>query len=266
MRHSEKKHGLRKYRQAPWLAEALGISYSQAHRRMNGSSPWQLEDLERVANLCGETTAQLVTLEEGDGVVRGTIRIGRSAFECQLWLGDAVVNTRMESLVAIETVSGWLAIGANELDPEAKAYKIRRLGFRPEQDARRVIAVLDDDRDITDSVCEQLAAAGYDALGYTEIAQLDARARSKKFDGFVVDWIVGETSALGLISSLRAQDPRAPIVVLTGQVLDGAVDEADIAQAVERFGLVFSEKPVRMSILLATLSLAFSAADERPPG
>ncbi len=35
-----------------------------------------------------------------------------------------------------------------------------------------------------------------------------------------------------------------PIVVLTGQVLDGVVDELEIAHAIARFGLVFSEKPL----------------------
>jgi hypothetical protein len=53
---------------------------------------------------------------------------------------------------------------------------------------------------------------------------------------------------------LRAQDPTCPIVVLTAQVLSGVVDEADIADAVKRYDLVFSEKPVRTSILAATLA------------
>ena len=48
--------------------------------------------------------------------------------------------------------------------------------------------------------------------------------------------------------------------MLTAQVLMGMVDETDIAEAVKTFGLVFSEKPVRMSILAATLALAFAAA------
>jgi hypothetical protein len=39
----------------------------------------------------------------------------------------------------------------------------------------------------------------------------------------------------------------------------GAVQEADIASAVAEHGLVFSEKPVRMSILSATLTRAFAA-------
>jgi hypothetical protein len=75
----------------------------------------------------------------------------------------------------------------------------------------------------------------------------------------VIDWIVGETSALKPIASLRELDATAPIVVLTAQVLTGMVDETDIAEAVKTFGVAFSEKPVRMSILSATLALGFAA-------
>jgi hypothetical protein len=52
--------------------------------------------------------------------------------------------------------------------------------------------------------------------------------------------------------------------VLTAQVLMGVVDETDIAEAVKTFGLVFSEKPVRMSILLASVAVAFAATREGP--
>ena len=59
--------------------------------------------------------------------------------------------------------------------------------------------------------------------------------------------------------AVRAKDANCPIVVLTAQVMTGVVDEADIADAVKRFGLVFHEKPVRTSILTATLGRAFGA-------
>ena len=43
------RHGLPKYRQSAWIADAMGLSYAQAHRRMNGAASWTLEDLERLA-------------------------------------------------------------------------------------------------------------------------------------------------------------------------------------------------------------------------
>ncbi len=77
----------------------------------------------------------------------------------------------MEALVAIYTASGWFAAPAKDAEPGMTAYTITRLEFKPAEDARRIVAVLDDDHDLTASLCEQLAAGGYDARAYTGIAQ-----------------------------------------------------------------------------------------------
>ena len=253
------RHGLPKYRQSPWLADALGLSYSQAHRRMTGASAWTLEDLERVGALFGESLVQVLTLNPSQGSVPGAMKLGTTTLDCRLWLGEAIANPRPDSLVAISTAAGWTALCASEAT-EGVTYRIERLEAKPGVAARKVIAVLDDDQDLTNSICAHFEASGYEARPFYKIADLASSAKVQRYDGFVIDWIVGETSALKLIASLREQDAAAPIVVLTAQVLTGVVDEADIAEAVKTFGLVFSEKPVRMSILSATLTLAFAAA------
>lgn len=253
------RHGLPRYRQSPWLADATGLSYSQAHRKMNGASPWTLEDLERVATLFGETLAEVFKPDESEHAVRGVMTIGSASLDCQLWLGEPVENPRPDSLVAIKTSSAWAAVCASDAAGNA-TYKVERLEARPSTAERRVIAVLDDDHDLTNSICGHFAAAGYDARAFYKTAELLSGARAERYDGFVVDWIVGETSTLKLIAALREQDAASPIVVLTGQVISGVVDEADIAAAVRDFNLVFHEKPVRLSILSATLSRAFTGA------
>jgi len=104
-------------------------------------------------------------------------------------------------------------------------------------------------------------ARGYDARPFYRTADLLAAIGSQPCDAYVIDWIVGDKRTVKLIGSLRAQDATCPIVVLTAQVLSGVVDEADIADAVKRYGLVFSEKPVRTSILAATLTRALSGSE-----
>lgn len=252
------RHGLPKYRQSPWLADAFGLSYSQAHRRMTGASTWTLEDLERVGALFGESLVQVVTLGPVQGSVPGAMRLGSVTLDCQLWLGEAVTNPKPDSLVAISTSTGWAAVLASETTAGV-AYKIDRLEAKPSVGARKVIAVLDDDQDLTNSICAHFESSGYEARPFYKTADLASSAKLQRYDGFVIDWIVGETSTIKLIASLREEDASAPIVVLTAQVLMGMVDESDIAEAVKTFGLVFSEKPVRMSILSATLTLAFAA-------
>jgi ActR/RegA family two-component response regulator len=256
------RHGLPKYRQSPWLADALGLSYSQAHRRMNGTSPWTLEDLERVGAMFGEGLADVVAPERGRGFIDGRMKIGGADLDCRLWLGETIADAKPNALVAVSTAAGWTALLAGEAGDQSM-YRVERLETATGTAARPVIAVLDDDEDLTNSICAHFNASGYDARPFYRTADLLARAAVERHDGFVIDWIVGETSTLALIASLRERDAASPIVVLTGQVMMGVVDEADIAAAVKTYGLAFSEKPVRMSILSATLALAFRS--DAPP-
>ena len=246
------RNGLPKYRQSAWLAEAMGLSYSQAHRRMTGTSTWSLEDIARVAALFGESLADVVSLTVPRTSVPGTMRLGTTSLPVELWLGEVVDKPNADSVVAVQTSSGWTALVAGEAT-EGALYKIERLEARPTLSARRVVAVLDDDRDLTNSVCAHFESSGFDARPFFTIAELLASIDTRRYDAYVVDWIIDDASALELIAALRAKDAHCPVVVLTAQVITGVVDEADIADAVKRFGLVFHEKPVRTSILVATL-------------
>ena len=253
------RHGLPKYRQSAWLADAIGLSYAQAHRRLNGTSPWSLEDLAQVAGLFGESLADLVTLGLPQTSVPAVMSVGGARVSCQLWLGETIEKPNPSSVVAVRTAEGWAAVPASEAT-EGVVYKIERLEARPVALARKVVAVLDDDQDLTNSICAHFQASGYDARPFYRTTDLLSGATAQQYDAYVIDWIVGETSTIKLIASLRAQDPTCPIVVLTAQVLSGVVDEADIADAVKRYDLVFSEKPVRTSILIATLTRAFASS------
>jgi len=138
-------------------------------------------------------------------------------------------------------------------------FVIERLEARPNSATHKRIAVLDDDRDLTDSICAHLQDSGYDAHPFYRTADLQTRSKNERYDAFVIDWIVGETSTVKLIAAIRAQDATCPIVVLTAQVLAGVVQESEIAQAVASFNFMFAEKPVRMTILSASLARAFAA-------
>jgi ActR/RegA family two-component response regulator len=254
------RHGIPRYRQSPWLADAFGLSYSQAHRRMNGTSPWSLDDLERLGTLLGETLTEVVTLDPGAGSVAGVLRVGPdTAIDCRIWLGDPVHDPRTGALIAIRSGSSWVAQVAGP-GGSGGAFRIKRLEATPSDSPTKVIAVLDDDRDVTDSVCAHLQASGFEARPFYTTADLAAAAKVKRHDGFVIDWIVGPSSTHDLIADLRSEDPSCPIFVLTAQVSAGVVDEAAIAEAVQRLNITFSEKPIRMPILSATLARAFSAA------
>jgi CheY-like chemotaxis protein len=251
------RHGVPKYRQSAWLANSIGLSYAQAHRRMSGAAAWTLEELERVGALFGESLIEVVSLGEARGSVPATMRLGAASVPCDLWIGEIVEHPKPDSIVAVKTSSGWTAVCASEAT-DAAAYSVERIHAKPRALARTVIAVLDDDEDLTNTICAHLQDSGYEARPYYRSADLQS-ALEARHDGYVIDWIVGESSTAPLIASIRSRDPAAPIVVLTAQVLAGVVQESEIADAVARYDFVFAEKPVRMAILSASLARAFAA-------
>src|SRR5437868_11690840 len=98
------RYGLPKYRQSAWLADATGLSYSQAHRRMTGASPWSLEDLAKVAALFGESLSEVVSAVQPGASVVGVMNIGSTWMPCRLWLGDAVDRQGdVYAVVAVKT-------------------------------------------------------------------------------------------------------------------------------------------------------------------
>lgn len=251
------RHGLPKYRQSAWLADAIGLSYAQAHRRMNGAAAWTLEELQRVGALFGESLADVIALAETDGSVPAIVRIGSVDLPCELWVGKAVERPEPDAVVAIKTSNGWAAVCASEAVEHA-AYTVERIQVKPRVAGRKVVAVLDDDEDLTNSICAHLHDKGYEARPFYRTTDLQSTFKAQRYDGYVIDWIVGESSTAKLIGAVRSQDGDCPIVVLTAQVLSGVVQESEIAEAVADFGLVFAEKPVRMAILSASLARAFA--------
>ncbi len=130
--------------------------------------------------------------------------------------------------------------------------------MKPNAALRKVVTVLDDDEDLANSIAAHLQDSGYEARPFYKTADLQSSIKVQRYDAFVIDWIVGDTSTAKLIAALRAQDAARPIVVLTAQVLAGVVQESEIAEAVASFNFVFAEKPVRMAILSASLARAFA--------
>jgi CheY-like chemotaxis protein len=253
------RHQLPRYRQSAWLADAIGLSYAQAHRKMNGAAPWTLEDLARVAALFGETLADLVADAGQRAATPAQLRIGIVSIDCEIWLKESPDAIKPDALVAMKTPAGWVALLAADAG-DSPVFAIEKLQTRSKSASRKSIAVLDDDRDLTDSICAHLQASGCDARAFYRTADLEECLKTQRFDGFVIDWIVGDSNTVKLIAALRSQDATCPVIVLTAQVTAGVVQESEIANAVARHNFVFAEKPVRMAILSATLARAFAAS------
>jgi CheY-like chemotaxis protein len=251
------RHGVSPDKHSVKVSELLSISYSQAHRKASGVSAWSLEELKRVAEHYGESLVDLLWFTERGEATAATIAVGGLQFACLVKLGEPVPANRASGLVAAQLDGLYTVRAASELGADT-VRPVLRLVMQPPGAHAPSIAVLDDDTESTDNLCAHLAASGYQTSSFYTVAALRTALEQRRYDGFVMDWVVGEETSKELISQIRAADAQTPILVLTGQMGSGRVNESAVATALATYGLIYFEKPVRLAIISAALSQALA--------
>jgi FixJ family two-component response regulator len=78
-----------------------------------------------------------------------------------------------------------------------------------------LVAVVDDDRALLESISDLLASAGYATLGFPSAQALLDSGRRTAIDCLVTDVRMPGISGWQLVALLREQQPQLPIIVLT---------------------------------------------------
>ena len=102
---------------------------------------------------------------------------------------------------------------------------------------RRLVAVVDDDDAVRDSLRFLLEIAGHPVAAYASAAQFLLEAPIQELVCLVVDQHMPDQTGLQLVSSLRAQGIRLPVALITGSPsadLIRLARELDIVQVMEK--------------------------------
>lgn len=291
------QRGVPRHRQAKQVAELLNLGYTQAHRRLTGAAAWPVDDLARLAEHLGTTLSELVAGGNASGAretassASGNFAQARWTVDgqqllCEVWIGDVVQGDFPGSLVARRIRTAHASNDAAEVSrpqwevftrsgarssPSLKDstwHTVSRLCIVPEQHQNYRVAILDDDADVADTLAEQFRRAGFEAHAFYSANDLIKALSVQPFDAYVLDWILADGTARSLVEAIRTRDPHCPIVMLTGQLLSKRADEAEVADAMQAWRLMFYEKPVRGLIVATALKQALArisnAGEHRP--
>jgi len=212
-----------------------------------------LEEIERVAMHFGETLNDVLLTGIFGTALSGDFVCQALRLKCKFWLGKAVEQPRSGALVATERASGWVVLPAEDVS-HGKVYDALQVVLETNASLGRAIAVLDDNVEVADSMCKALQQAGFAAEPFHAFEALSESVKIRPCDGYVLDWFVGKRTARELVAQIRQTDSSCPISIVTGQIDAGRGVPGDIADVVATYNVQYFEKPVTMSIVIATMS------------
>lgn len=251
-------HGVTERSQTGKLSRVLKLSFAQAHRKMKGGSPWTLAQIYRVAAYFGETPGALIDVTDKGVAYDAVLVIGTKRIRCLARLGGEFIDTGKQSyFLAVKQDNLWKIYESERAPAATTRYVVESIEIRAQKsDTKRVsVAVVDDDKDSADSICDFLNEQGYRAEPYYTPAKAREGVQQGKYDGYVLDWILDTETAESLIREIRSsENPYAPIFLLTGQFNTGRVDETDIARVIRSYDVEWLEKPTRLPLLAAELA------------
>lgn len=108
------RHGVQESRHIKLVAELLGVEYTVAHRRMNGSVEWKLDELDQVAGHFGESLSLLFEDADSDDREDALLLSGGARVPCRVVVGlrirnlEAAASRDPSILVATKLGSQWV--------------------------------------------------------------------------------------------------------------------------------------------------------------
>ncbi len=272
------RQGVPARHQATEIAQICAISISQARRKLRGAA-WLFQEVLALCRHYGAHLDEVFPPEQGLSTLAQDASQTASASSCPATLliegqrvtctiqpgamlptAQSVIGTGSGApllLAAHQPEEGWIVATPQSMANEGVPgphYAVHQLQIHtPAAQARARIAVLDDDIGAAEALSDWFNEVGYLAQSFTSADQLMATSL-QAHDAYVIDLILGGgRTSQSLVEQIRRAQPRAPIVLLTGQLRDGTASEATLTTILRTQGVTFFEKPVRPAVLTAAI-------------
>lgn len=257
------RHDIPKGQQASKLGEILGLSLSQAYKKLGGVSQWTKDQLELVASYYGVQFSELTDVSlsvaddsdpKGGGKrYEAIMEVGGEQIDCVIQLGKQLKLARDTDFVAYKHKEDgiWRVVRPRSA-PFDNVFLISSLKITLSEPKVYSVAMLDDDKDTTDGFCERLSDLDLDAFPFYDIESLESVLASREFDAFILDYYIGKTNTVELIRKIRARSATVPIVLLTGKSAETSPFE--VSQMIHTFGLNWQSKPSLPAVIAAEIT------------
>jgi CheY-like chemotaxis protein len=258
-------YGVKEHNHASEIARIINVDRSQSYRRLKGDVAWSHTDLRAVAHHFGAQDDCLLphddlarVAHQGPEAVPAVIRVMHLPPTGLLVPGAELGPGDSSDLVAVRTGSGW-EIHINGDEPfGARRHAIEALTVRSHPHLQ--VALLEDDTRAAEALVEAFRLLGIVATPFTDSASLRAAIAHRRFDAYVLDWLLGEGTAETIVEEIREHRAHIPIVVVTGALMADSEMEKSLLALSAQWNFSTLDKPVRPMNLANALKQLVTAS------
>ena len=258
-------NGVKEHNHASEIARIINVDRSQSYRRLKGDVAWSHTDLRTIATHFGAADDHLlpnddlvrVAIQSGN-VAPALIRIPHMPPSGLLVPGAELQAGEVSDLVAVKGASGWEIFVNGEEPFGARRHAIEALTVRSHPHLQ--VALLEDDLRASQALLEAFRPLGIVATPYADSASLRAALAYRRFDAYVLDWLLGEGTAAGIVEEIRQHRSHIPIVVVTGALMADSEMERTLLELSAQWNFSTLDKPVRPMNLANTLKQLVAVA------
>ena len=254
-------HNVREHNHASEIARILDVDRSQSYRRLKGDVAWSHVDLRAIARHFGATDDLLLPPDDPvrtgapADAVPATLRVAHLPPTGLLLPGAELGADESSDLVAIRAVNGWEVYVDGDEPAGAPRHAIESLTLRSHAHMR--VALLEDDARAAAALVDAFRPLGLVATPYADAASLLAVLDRRRFDAFVLDWLLSDGSASAVVEAIRQHRPHVPVVVVTGALAADSEMERTLLELSAQWNFSTFDKPVRpMNLANALKQLA----------
>jgi CheY-like chemotaxis protein len=258
-------HGVKEHNHASEIARIINVDRSQSYRRLKGDVTWSHTDLRTVAHHFGAPDDHLLPRDDlahhghqGIDAVPAVIRVAHLPPTGLLVPGAELAAGESCDLVAIRNGSTW-EIHVNGDEPfGARRHAIEALTIRSHPHLQ--VALLEDDTRAAEALVEAFRPLGIVATPYADAAALQAAIAHRRFDAYVLDWLLADGTAAGIVEEIRQHRAHIPILVVTGALMADSEMEQSLLALSAQWNFSTLDKPVRPMNLANALKQLVTAA------
>ncbi len=258
-------HGVKEHNHASEIARIINVDRSQSYRRLKGDVSWSHTDLRAIAHHFGAPDEHLLPRDDlaryahpaGEGVP-AVIRVAHLPPTGLLVPGAELAAGESSDLVAIRNGSTW-EIHVNGEEPfGARRHAIEALTVRSHPHLQ--VALLEDDTRAAEALVEAFRPLGIVATPYADADSLREALAHRGFDAYVLDWLLADGTAAGVVEEIRRLRAHIPILVVTGALMADSEMEKSLLELSAQWNFSTLDKPVRPMNLANALKQLVTAA------